>query len=120
MSAHQYISAQRVAGYDVKKIVHLACGIVDRVQALHASGLVHMDLKLRNVLLHARRNDPDSDHPDDIQLKVVLCDLDAAKKISERLHHRRESEEKMGSSAYWPSLLTSSVRRAPWTCGRSA
>jgi serine/threonine protein kinase len=33
---------------------------------------------------------------------VVLCDLDAAKKISERLDHRRESEEKMGSSAYWP------------------
>ena len=57
---------------------------VEKVQVLHALGLLHFDLKPRNILLM-----------DDGT--VVLCDLDA----SMRLGIERGRDEKAGSSAYY-------------------
>ena len=56
----------------------------EQVQALHAIGLLHFDLKPRNILLLEDGS-------------VVLCDLDA----SMRLHITRSRDEKPGSSAYY-------------------
>jgi len=57
---------------------------VEQVQALHAIGLLHFDLKPRNILLFEDGS-------------VVLCDLDA----SMRLGVSRGRDEKRGSSAYY-------------------
>ena len=49
MSAHEYVSSQRIAGFDFTSVVSLIWGIVAQVSVLHGQGLVHLDLKLRNV-----------------------------------------------------------------------
>ena len=44
MSAHQYISSQRIAGFVAESIKHLVLGIAKKTQALHSKNLVHLDL----------------------------------------------------------------------------
>ena len=58
--------------------------VVEQVQVLHSAGLLHFDLKPRNILLLEDGS-------------VVLCDLDA----SMRLGIARGRDEKPGSSAYY-------------------
>jgi serine/threonine protein kinase/Ran GTPase-activating protein (RanGAP) involved in mRNA processing and transport len=62
------LGTQRIAGHSIDSIVHtIFAPVVCCVQKLHCHGLVHADLKPRNIL-RAR----DHEHT------VVLCDLDAA------------------------------------------
>ena len=49
LSAHAYVSKQRVAGFQAEKAAYLAMNIAKRVSELHAKGLAHLDLKMRNV-----------------------------------------------------------------------
>ena len=57
---------QRIAGVNVRTVSKLFRSLCERVAALHDLGLVHGDLKLRNVIRRFGEVD------------VCLCDLDAA------------------------------------------
>ena len=93
MSAHNYVSSQRIAGFKVRQVAELFYQIVSRTKDLHGSHLLHFDLKLRNVLLQFGQG----------KFKVILCDLDAAVPIGQDL----TGAHKLGSSAYFsPVLLT--------------
>ena len=96
MSAHEYVSSQRIAGFKVRQVGELFKQIVSRTNDLHGSqqqGIVHFDLKLRNVLLRFNEG----------KFKVTLCDLDAALPIGQDL----KDSHKLGSSAYFSPVLLS-------------
>ena len=60
LSAHQYVSTRRVAGFKREVVVDLFQQIVSRTAKLHGptqNGLAHLDLKLRNVLLRFVRGE---------------------------------------------------------------
>ena len=124
MSAHQYVSSQRIAGYNVRAVVQLFRQICQRTKDLHGpdlQGLAHCDLKLRNVLLRFVQGNID----------VILCDLDAAHWPP--IGEPQSNTNKLGSSAYFsPELarwsLADSDQRAQlnlratpamdvWACG---
>ena len=94
MSAHEYVSSQRIAGFKVRQVADMFKQIVSRTNDLHGSqqqGIVHFDLKLRNVLLRFNEG----------KFKVTLCDLDAALPIGQDL----KDSHKLGSSAYFSPVL---------------
>ena len=78
---------QRVAGFQMVKVVHLARQVARLTRSLHKKQLAHLDIKLRNILLRHSGG----------QLDLILCDLDA----SMRLGIARGRDEKPGSSAYY-------------------
>ena len=70
-SLHTCLASQRIAGFDVTAVRALLRSLLQQTSALHQCGLVHGDLKPRNVLCS-----------DDINtVKLTLCDLDAAATI---------------------------------------
>ena len=93
ISGFQAISTQRIAGYDVDAVTNLAKQIAQNVKELHESGLVHYDLKLRNVLVRA---DKKNRHKVGVDSTIMLCDLDA----SAPKDALRNQDDKKGSSAY--------------------
>ena len=99
MSAYEYISSQRIAGFDVKEVVNLVRQIAQRLRELHDGGLVHFDVKLRNILL---RKGSSGTHA----LEAQLCDLDASLPAGECRSEQdqedaRNGRLKVGSSAYF-------------------
>ena len=60
-SLHTRIGAQRIAGHNSKEVARIFNGIATRVAELHEGGVVHLDLKPRNILLTPFK-------------EVVLCD----------------------------------------------
>ncbi len=96
VSAHAYVSQQRIAGFEADKVVDLMQPVAKRVSELHEEGLAHLDLKLRNVLLRLEMGG----------FEVLLCDMDAALRIGEK----RSNEHKIGSSAYFaPEVMRWSI-----------
>ena len=92
-SLHTLLNAHRIAGHDPTEIAHLFGDIVRQVEALHKGGVVHSDLKTRNILLM-----PSPDGP----AEVILCDLDAGMPLPEAgacLY--RPWDLKQGSSGYY-------------------
>ena len=83
-SLHGMLASQRIAGNDPVAAIKIFRLVVEQVQVLHSAGLLHFDLKPRNILLLEDGS-------------VVLCDLDA----SMRLGIARGRDEKPGSSAYY-------------------
>ena len=71
-SLHHVVASQRVAGVDAAKVKRYCRDLIAKVHALHGGGLVHCDLKPRNVLCS------EAD-------EIVLCDLDAATPVGELL-----------------------------------
>ena len=72
---------QRIAGVDADAIAALFRAVVVRVETLHVHGIVHGDLKLRNMIRFGTR----SQHAGvgdsvggEAEVEVCLCDLDAA------------------------------------------
>ena len=80
------IASQRIAGYDLEKAIALFRQIVVKVAKLHDEGVIHCDLKPRNILIK------DSE--------ILLCDLDAAIEVNKV----RVSNNKF-STAYCPPEL---------------
>ena len=50
-SVHRAIVTQRIAGHNVDAVSHLALEVAQNVKELHAAGLVHYDLKIRNIIV---------------------------------------------------------------------
>ena len=63
-SLSHLVSSQRVAGHNVAEVRRLFGKLAQRVAQLHQGGVLHFDLKPRNVLLR--------------DMELLLCDLDAA------------------------------------------
>lgn len=84
-SVYLSIASRRFAGYDAAEVSRLFSRITAKVVELHETGLVHGDVKPRNVLLAI---EPSED--------VLLCDLDAA----ERIGVERSRGAKLGSTGY--------------------
>ena len=94
ISGFQAISTQRIAGFNVDAVTNLARQISQNVNELHDSGLVHYDLKLRNILVRADKNNR---HKVGVDSTIMLCDLDASAPIGTE----RNQDDKKGSSAYY-------------------
>ena len=62
---------------------------------LHKAGLVHYDLKLRNILVKSNKKDGAQSWCG--QQCIMLCDLDASAPINSL----RQCNDKIGSSAYY-------------------
>lgn len=65
MSLYQSISSEYYAGVDPQRVAQCFRQLVDCVRKLHAAGIVHCDIKPRNVLLMSDGH-------------LLLCDMDAA------------------------------------------
>ena len=92
-SLQTLLSTQRIAGHDVNEITRLFDGVVSKLEDVHYSGVLHNDIKPRNILLDNER-------------RVILCDLDAAMPLSETQSsgeatpYTRPRTGKRGSSGY--------------------
>ena len=84
-SLHQACDVERMAGYDLEAIRKAITDTLSKLQSLHAKGVVHGDLKQRNIL---RRGTGD----------WILCDMDAAAKVGSEIGSKT-------SSAYAPPEL---------------
>ena len=84
---------QRIAGVNARTVSKLFRSLCGRVAALHTLGLVHGDLKLRNVIRRFGEVD------------VCLCDLDAALPIDSV----RSIDVKSSSAYAAPELQVRSV-----------
>ena len=67
-SLHDACAKERIAGYKVDTIIEAFRSILGCVEVLHASGVIHGDLKQRNILRFI---------VDDLA-KWILCDMDAS------------------------------------------
>ena len=94
ISGFQAVSTQRIAGYGVNSVVNLSKQIAQNVHELHKAGLVHYDLKLRNILVKSEKKDKHKVNEDST---LMLCDLDASCPINSV----RSVNDKKGSSAYY-------------------
>ena len=65
------LGTQRVAGHDADQVSFIVRRLVECTAALHAAGIVHADIKSRNVLRLAAAA---AGRWED----VILCDLDAS------------------------------------------
>ena len=82
-SLHQAVQSRRFAGIDIAFVRRIAWRLASCLYGLHERGIIHGDVKPRNVLLY------DDD-------KLVLCDLDTSAKKGTQ----RKEGEKMPSSGY--------------------
>jgi len=55
-SVHRTIVTQRIAGFNIDAVSHLGLEIAQNVKELHDAGLVHYDLKIRNILVSSTTN----------------------------------------------------------------
>ena len=97
-SLHDACNKERLAGYNLPAIIEVLRAIATKVQQLHAAGLVHGDLKQRNVI----RCDSD----------WVLCDMDAAGRVGAQIGAKT-------STGYGPPELAC-VRFGGRRCGGAA
>ena len=82
-SLHHVVASQRIAGVNVSKVQQYLRCLVTKVRRLHDGGLIHCDLKPRNLLCN------ESD-------ELILCDLDAASPLGAPLSQHLKS-----STAYY-------------------
>ena len=92
-SLHETCGKERLAGRDAHRVARIFGRVVRRVAQLHAAGLVHCDIKPRNVLLLS----------DD---EVVLCDMDASNALGAGFS---TTEAKLGSSGYFAPEVQAAV-----------
>jgi serine/threonine protein kinase len=97
-SLYQLLGSQRVAGNNMAEIRRLMTGLLKQLLRLHNAGVLHFDIKPRNILLRPNKS-------------VVLCDLDAAMPLcdilpsGEKVRHVRSRDGKQGSSGPFPLSL---------------
>lgn len=89
-SLHDACAKERIAGYELAAIKHVMKCVTVCVQKLHHAGLIHADLKQRNVLRKVMMED-DTD-------PWILCDMDASSLIGQSVGFKT-------SSAYAPPEL---------------
>ena len=76
-SLHDACAKERIAGYELETIKHVMRCTATCVRKLHATGLIHADLKPRNVLRkgHKKQKTKASDS------SWILCDMDASAEV---------------------------------------
>eukprot|EP01051_Picozoa_sp_SAG22_P022300 SAG22_NODE_5291_length_1043_cov_1.546610_1_plen_108_part_10 len=84
-SLHDACSKERLAGYDLPAIRKAMVDTLTKLQHLHDAGVVHGDLKQRNILRSSKGD-------------WILCDMDAAAKVGSEIGSKT-------SSAYAPPEL---------------
>jgi serine/threonine protein kinase len=72
-SLHDACAKERIAGYKYDEIVNVSKCIISCIHVLHENGVVHGDIKERNVLRLPSA--------DDKAAKWILCDLDASAQV---------------------------------------
>lgn len=85
-SLHDACQKERFAGYDIAQIIRTFRDVVLCTQELHTSGIIHADLKQRNILRVSREVK---------DREFILCDMDASVQIGMPVGPRT-------SSAYAP------------------
>ena len=90
-SAFHVVLTQRIAGIDAEDCAMFSRNIAQQISKLHHAGLVHCDIKLRNILVMKSRLTSMKER------NVILCDLDCASAMD----GIRTGAEKIGSSAYY-------------------
>ena len=102
-SLHSACASERIAAYEVDRVLWIFSEVARRVKTLHAAGRVHGDLKQRNIL----RVDTPGDLKQRNALRVdkrnrykkwILCDGDACARIGNPVGRK-------SSSGYFPPEL---------------
>ncbi len=88
-SLHDVCAKEQIAGHDVAEIRKIISGVSKCLAELHSMGIVHGDVKQRNVL---RQSGTDHANP------WILCDMDASVGVGSSIGAK-------SSSAYWPPEL---------------
>lgn len=81
-SLHSACASERIAAYEVDRVLWIFREVARRVQTLHAAGLVHGDLKQRNIL----RVDTGRRYK-----KWILCDGDACARVGKPVGYKSSS-----------------------------
>jgi serine/threonine protein kinase len=77
-SLHDVCQKERLAGYNVDAVLNTFRCVLECVQALHAAGIVHGDLKQRNVLRLTGSAKDAARLSSTNEVGWTLCDMDAA------------------------------------------
>jgi serine/threonine protein kinase len=99
------VSTQRIAGCSADAVKTIFYNLARQVADFHKCGLVHCDVKLRNVLgrIGCELLELDVSTP-----SVLLCDLDSSHRVDETL----DEHSKIGSSGYFaPEVARLAVAR---------
>lgn len=64
------LGSERVAGFDIPRVLNIGRQVLVHLNVLHGNGIVHGDVKPRNLLVSSNSND------------LLLCDLDTALPIN--------------------------------------
>lgn len=82
-SLHDACAKERIAGYDAATIFDIFRQVLVCVQMLHIAGVVHADLKQRNILRVTSASTGAA--------KWILCDMDASANLDERVGTKTSS-----------------------------
>jgi hypothetical protein len=100
------VSTQRIAGCSADAVISIFGNLARQIADLHKCGLVHGDVKLRNVL--GRIGSELLSFDLDKIPSVLLCDLDSSLRVGET----RTESSKLGSSGYFaPEVARWAVAR---------
>ena len=95
------LGSERIARYNISTALRIAKQILTHLNVLHESGLVHSDVKPRNLIYNNNNNiTSSSNNNSSIGNSLLLCDLDAAVVIGTE----RQCDIKR-STAYCPPEL---------------
>ena len=97
-SCHTDMQSRRFAGHDIARCRRIARNLARALQRLHHSGIVHGDVKPRNILFLQEKDavdDTDGSKENAVD-ELVLCDLD----VSAPIGTVRKVADKMPSSAH--------------------
>lgn len=89
-SLHEACARERIAGYAAEQIVFIFRSLLQCVHTLHLAGIVHGDIKQRNVLRLNSRTEATQ--------RWIMCDMDASAFVGDQIGRKT-------SSAYAPPEL---------------
>ena len=88
--------SRRFAGHDIDRCRRIARNLAESLQKLHSFGIIHCDVKPRNILFMHDEDVVDDNDDSDLRDRLVLCDLDVSAEKGSILN----LADKMPSSAH--------------------